>query len=245
MSNLHGLSRRIPDGVKRSVRQRCGFGCVLCAGSVFEYEHFDPEYARAREHNPAGITLLCPTCHGKRTRKLLSVRRVREADQNPAARDKRYAYSEVEGTSSRPFIKLAGITLRNCETPLQVRGFPLLKVEEAEAEGGPYMLTATFFNSEGQPSLFIRRNEWQVLADSWDVEVVGPSVTVRTGPGEIALQLRFVPGEGLLVERLEMYCAGYRLSANTDVLDVYPPQGGRSRFTDCIADGSKIGLSLN
>ena len=229
MPNQYGLTRKIPDGIKRAVRQRCGFGCVICAGSVFEYEHFNPEYARARQHDADGITLLCPGCHAKRTRNLLSARRVREANAKPAALGKRYAYSELEGTPLRPFIKFAGMTLINCEVPLQVCGFPVIQVEDAELEGGPYRLSATFFNTSGIPSLFIRRNEWQVLADSWDVELVGSSVTVRTGPGEIALRLTFQVGEGLIVERLEMLCAGYRLSGNADILDVYSPQGAWNR----------------
>ena len=244
MPNQYGLNRDIPDDIKRAVRQRCGFGCILCAGSVFEYEHFDPEFARARQHNTAGITLLCPTCHAKKTRNLLSAWRVREANENPAAIGRRYAYSELEGTLLRPFIKLAGMTLRNCEMPLQVRGFPVLQVEDAEFVGGPYRLSATFFNASGKPSLFIRRNEWQVLADSWDVELVGSSITVRTGPREIALRLNFQAGVGLVVERLVMLCDGYRIVGNADTLDVYSPQGGRHRFTQCISDGMRIGLSL-
>ena len=244
MPNQYGLSRDIPAEVKRAVRQRCGFGCVLCAEAVFEYEHFDPEFTRARRHDASGITLLCPTCHARKTRNLLSARRVRDGNENPAALGRRYAYSEVEGTPLRPFIKLAGITLRNCETPLQIGGLPVLQIEDAEAMGGPYLLTASFFNSIGQPSLFIRRNEWQVLADSWDVEVVGASVTVRNGPGEIALRLNFQPGEGLVVERLEMFCAGYRISGSAENLDIYTPLGGRNRFKGGIVDGCKIGLSL-
>lgn len=28
--NKQGISRDIPDPIKRDVRQRCGFGCVIC-----------------------------------------------------------------------------------------------------------------------------------------------------------------------------------------------------------------------
>lgn len=242
--NQFGLSRDIPAEIKRAVRKRCGFGCVLCAGAVVDYEHFSPEFARARQHTAEGITLLCPGCHAKKTRNLLSDRRVREADASPAARAKRYAYSEVEGTPLRPFVKLAGMTLRNCETPLQVRGMPVLQVEDAEELGGPYRLSASFFNSAGQPSLFIRRNEWQVLADAWDVEVVSASVTVRTGPGEIALRLTFQPGEGLVVDRLNMLCAGFRLIGNAQGLDITIPGGARRTFRGGLVDNCRVGLSL-
>jgi len=245
MTNKFGLSRDIPDAIKRAVRQRCGFGCVICASAIIDYEHFDPVFSNARQHDAAGITLLCPGCHAKKTRNMLSVRRVREANAQPAALSKRYSYAEVEGTLNRPFIKLGGLMLRNCTTPLLLRGFPVLQVEDAEGESSPFTLSASFFSKDGRPSLFVRRNEWQVLSGTWDVEVVGPSVTVRTGRGEIALGLRFVPGEGLVVERLEMFCAGFSIDGNADTLRIETPQGIKLNFKDCSVDGATIGLQLD
>jgi hypothetical protein len=245
MANRYGLTRDIPEPVKRVVRQRCGFGCVVCAGAIVDYEHFNPDFARARRHDPSGITLLCPLCHAKRTRNMLSIGRVRDANASPAALTRKYAFSELEGTARRPFVKLAGMTLKNCETPLQVGGYPALKIEDAEVENGPYRLSATFFDSRGQPSLLIRENEWRVLTESWDVEVAGPNITVRTAPREIALRLQLTPGEGLIVDRLDMLCAGYRLVGNADLLDVYFPGGGKQSFIRGLVDNCKIGFSLN
>jgi hypothetical protein len=244
MHNQYGLTRDIPSDVKRSVRQRCGFGCVICAGAIVDYEHFSPEFSKATRHDPEGITLLCPGCHAKKTRNMLSQRRVREANQDPAAKKVRYAFSDVEASEGRPFIKLAGMTLRNCNVPLQVRGYPLFQVEKPEELNAPYRLTASFFNRQGHPSLFIRQNEWKVFSDSWDVEVIGPSVTVRERPGEIALKLRFVPGEGLIVERLAMYCGGFHIAGNADELQVQAPGGGNTTFTGCLVDNCNVGLSL-
>ena len=48
--NEHGLPRHIPADVARAVRQECGFGCVICGVALIQYEHFDPEFAEAREH---------------------------------------------------------------------------------------------------------------------------------------------------------------------------------------------------
>src|SRR5436190_17564410 len=63
--NAHGLSRDIPEPIKRAVRQRCGFGCIICGSAVVQYHHFSPEYADATEHRAEGITLLCGRCHDK------------------------------------------------------------------------------------------------------------------------------------------------------------------------------------
>lgn len=243
--NQYGLSRAIPEDVKRQVRQTCGYGCVICGAAIVEYEHVRPEFAKAKAHDPQGIALLCPTCHAKKTRNFLSVRRVLEASEKPAAKTSGFAFSELEDHNSHPYVVLGGMTLKNCPTPVQVRGIPLIRVEDSEVARGPYQLSASFFDDKGVPSLFIRRNEWQVGANSWDVEAVGGRITVRTGPGEIALQLLLDSGKGVVVERIRMHCGGYFFEANHGQLDVVSPGGARSSFTGCLADNCNVGLSLN
>lgn len=242
--NQHGLSRNIPEDVKRAVRQRCGFGCVICAAAIVEYEHLDPEFARAHQHRPDGIALLCPTCHAKKTRNFLSRRRVIEAMRDPAARKSGFAFSDLEATQQHPYVVFAGMTLRNCRTPVEVRGLPVLRIESAEVNGGPYRLSASFFDARGTPSLFIRQNEWQVLANTWDVEASGGAIVVKTAPGEIALRLRLDPGEGVVVERLSMFCGGYKLEGDTRSLHITSPGGGRNTFESCMVDNCAVGLSL-
>src|SRR5439155_1627187 len=50
--------RDIPEPIKRQIRQRCGFGCVLCGLPLFEYEHLKG-WANVQRHMPEEITLLC------------------------------------------------------------------------------------------------------------------------------------------------------------------------------------------
>src|SRR5689334_6226345 len=66
--NKHGLSRDIPKRIKREVRRRSRFGCVLCRSGIYDYEHIDPEFADARKHDPDKICCLCPSCHALVTR---------------------------------------------------------------------------------------------------------------------------------------------------------------------------------
>jgi 5-methylcytosine-specific restriction endonuclease McrA len=65
--NKHGLNRAIPSGIKREVRQRCGFGCVVCGLGIVQYEHVEPEFSDAVKHEADKIVLLCPQCHSKVT----------------------------------------------------------------------------------------------------------------------------------------------------------------------------------
>jgi hypothetical protein len=243
--NQYGLSRTIPEDVKRAVRQRCGFGCVICASAIVEHEHIDPEFSRARHHRADGIALLCPTCHAKKTRNFLSRRRVVDAMADPAARKAGYAFSDLEVAQQHPYVVFGGMTLRNCRTPVEVHGLPVFRIDPAEVPPAPYRLSASFFDATGTPSLFIRQNEWQVLANAWDVEATGGVIVIRTAPGEIALRIRLDPGEGVVVDRLSMYCAGYKLEGDARSLRVTSPGGSTSLFTNCMADNCLVGLSLN
>ena len=43
---------------KRAVRQRCGFGCVLCGKPIYQYDHMHG-YTLENADDPDAITLLC------------------------------------------------------------------------------------------------------------------------------------------------------------------------------------------
>ena len=59
-------SRNIPLPVQREIRQRCGFGCVICGMPLYEYEHME-EWAVVQRHVADEITLLCDQHHREKT----------------------------------------------------------------------------------------------------------------------------------------------------------------------------------
>ena len=81
--NKYGLGRYIESDTRRLIRKRCGFGCVICGIGFFDYEHFDPDFAEAKEHNPEGMTLLCMQCNQKRRRGTLSASTVKRHNEFP------------------------------------------------------------------------------------------------------------------------------------------------------------------
>lgn len=64
--NQYGLSKHRPSSVEEEIRQRCGFGCVICGLCFYDYEHFNPDFKDARIHDPRGMTLLCMQCNQKK-----------------------------------------------------------------------------------------------------------------------------------------------------------------------------------
>src|SRR5688572_25130200 len=77
----------IPAKIKRKVRQRCGFGCVVCGNPFCDYDHME-EWAILQRHRASEITLLCKQHHGEKTNGLLPLEQVLEANRDPHNRRK-------------------------------------------------------------------------------------------------------------------------------------------------------------
>lgn len=65
--NRFGLGRYIPPEIRRLLRKEAGYGCVICGNIIIEYEHIEPEFKDALEHDPNKMTILCPGCHANVT----------------------------------------------------------------------------------------------------------------------------------------------------------------------------------
>ena len=244
MKNQFNLSRDIPADVKRQVRRACGFGCVLCGSSIVEYEHVDPEFNDAKEHDPRAIALLCPQCHAKVTRGFLSKQTVKEAILSPCSNRQGYSNEFFDIGKSQPTLVFAGVTLTNCPIPIEVRGAPLFEIKGSEESGAPFRLSGTFHNSRGFPSLEIVDNEWRAFDSNWDVEAVGGAIVVRDGPRHISLRLVAEPPNGLRVEQLDMSINGIRFIGSPAEFKVQFPGGGGVTLTGCVMDNCHIGMSF-
>lgn len=65
--NKYGLTRNIRQSLKKLVRRKCGYGCVICGQIPVHYDHCRTPFAEAREHDPDDIYLLCHHHHGMKT----------------------------------------------------------------------------------------------------------------------------------------------------------------------------------
>jgi len=217
--NVHRLSRHIPDPIAREVRQRCGFGCVIDGAAIYDYEHFDPEFKDARAHDAEGITLLCMQCNQKKRRGLLSEATVRAANANPRCKQVGFASETFDIGPQQLIVEIASNRFENCDQLIRVRTTPILSVRPPETAMQPYRLSGLFADETGATTLTIKDNVWTVGADNWDIECEGPLITVRRGPGDIALILRAAPPDRVVVEQLNMQCNGIYLRGDRNRLE--------------------------
>lgn len=244
IKNRHGLSRRVPADVKRVIRQRCGFGCVICGFGFYEYEHFAPDFTDATEHNPKGMTLLCSQCNQKRARGRLSAASVALANDNPKCLEQGFA-NELFDFHREPLeIVFGGMVFYNCNHLIVINDHPILTVQSSAEPNSPMLLSGVFCDVLGREMLRIDENEWSVKSDNWDVDCEGPRITIRSAPRQIALVLKMNPPRGLTVERLDMTFEGVRLIGDEQNLQFSMDGRVWHKWSGCSLSGSYVGIAI-
>ena len=172
MKNRHGLSRNIPADIAREIRRRSKFGCVICRCAIYQYEHIDPEFADAREHDPNAICLLCGGCHDRVTRGQLSKETVKTK------------YSEIQEsqTIARPFeeldlatnqisIVLGSATFESAQCLLRINGKDILTISPPKEGAAFPTLNGIFCDRTGREIFRVSDNLWEGAVEAWDVQV--------------------------------------------------------------------------
>lgn len=194
---------KIEAAIKRKVRQRCGFGCVICGKPFYEYDHME-EYSKVKEHEESNLTLLCPEHHAEKTKGLRSVAQVRAANARPFNRRNGFSGPYVlayEGNVSKVhlgscrFLQSLGPAYMEA---LVLNGEPMVK---ARTEDGNLLVSAKLFDTQGSIILAIEDNELRYDTSVWDVLFVANRLVVRKANREVVAKIIFSPPDEITVER--------------------------------------------
>ncbi|MFJ8143624.1 HNH endonuclease signature motif containing protein [Streptomyces sp. NPDC096048] len=196
--------RDIPDPIKRQIRQRCGFGCVICGLPLYEYEHI-AEWSRVGCHDPVDMALLCPTHHAEKTRGLLPAADVKSANENPY--NFRFGRSEafpLRYSGSSCLVNVGGSRWRHYFSTdevvplLVIKGCPVIEVKRQD---GRLLLSLRIYDKQENLLLEIVENELVFSVESWDVELVGRKLTIRGGSRFILAQVEFYTPDAIMITR--------------------------------------------
>lgn len=229
MKNRFGLSRNIPRHVKRTVRQRCGFGCVICGNAIYDYEHFDPEFKDCKEHSENGITLLCLRHHGKKGRDFLAQKIVVAANANPKAKQKGF-WENFDFGDQYPKLLLGSNELFNCQNIILIDGESILRIDPPEEAGSPFRLSGRFYDAENNEIFEIIDNEWTGPPDLFDVETTAGEVLIKAknNPETVALKISTTSlPDKLIISHLNMNYKGHKFIVAEDKFIYESPIGGR------------------
>lgn len=238
--------RDIPDPIKRQVRQRCGFGCVICGLPLFEYEHLKG-WANVQRHVADEITLLCDRHHREKTAGLLPLADVEAADSNPintrsgasAPYDLHYSGQRCElviGSNSAVVDQLAE---GNGMCALMIDGVSLAHFRLSE---GRLLLSFLLFDELNRLILRVVDNEVVYSIDAWDIEFVGTNLVLRQAARQLLADIVFEPEAGrVTVSRGRFLLNGVELLITPDYALVV---NNRMQFSRMSLHNCAYGLVL-
>jgi len=223
--NKHGLIRNIPNVIKRKVRKRCGFGCVVCGTAIVEYHHFEPEYSEAKEHKRKDITLLCPTCHSKVDKKIFDLDFIKKSDNNPKCKQVGFTKDVLYVGNEIISFKMGSASFKRLVVVIY-DGTPLIYFSPPEYEGGPLRLNATIYDKTGEQLLRIEDNEWKSGIEHYDLETQSKYLIIREKKGDVKLKLSIVAEKEISIEKMDMNYKGFRVKVEGGQFKVQTPKGG-------------------
>lgn len=237
--------RKIPLPIQREVRQRCGFGCVICGLPLYEYDHL-LGWAEVQRHVADEITLLCDTHHREKTSGLLPAEQIAESNASPfnlregvsKPYDLHFSGSEAEvvlgGNVFRTQYEGYGTVL----LPLAVDSIPLIGFILGDDH---LLLNLNVFDEYNRQVLRIRNNELVYVPDSWDIELRGRTLTVREAARRILIDIQFEPPDRIVVTRGRLLCNGVEVLVRPDHILV---TNNSTIISNCRAEGVGGGLLI-
>jgi len=204
--------RKIPSPIRRAVRQRCGFGCVVCGLPLYEYEHM-MEWAEVHRHVAEEITLLCDQHHREKSSGLLPIDAVRKANADP--------FNRRAGVSAPYSLHYSGQQVSvdigsNTMTASTASDFVALLIDGMPIVGfrfedGHYLLNVALFDVTNECVMQIVDNELVYSAGPWDVEFVGTRLIIRAAARQIFIDLTFEPPSAFRLTRGRLLFNGVEL----------------------------------
>lgn len=205
--NRFGLQRRPPAHVRREVRKRSKFGCVICRSGYYIYEHIEPEFKDANEHDPNRICCLCESCHGKVTRKRISKQLIKQryeyiSSSPPTDVQPPHAWMDFHtGTAE---LLIGGLNYSPAlRSVLRYNNHDIIRVNPSNGNE-PGSVSALFLDDKGNISLRLIENEWVGNTESWDIETVGSRLAIKSKHSKISLLLRLDPPGRIVIEYMDM-----------------------------------------
>ncbi len=241
--NKFGLSRTIPTSVKREVRRRCGYGCVICGNGIYQYEHFNPVFSEAKEHNADGITLLCGYCHDRKTRKQFSIEKVIEANNSPKCFEKNYTSFTLDLGEEVPVVRIGSNLFENPEVVLEVNGKSIFSFTK-DSESQTCLMNFNFFDKDGNLICKIENNELISNIGKLDIEAIGTKISFYNLKKEAVLLLDYLPRKELLIKKAHMKIEQTELYIDDDN-SIIRSGSANANFSNSVFTNCKVGLKTN
>ncbi len=235
-------ARDIPDQIQRTVRQRCGFGCVICGLPLYEYEHLEG-WAKVHRHAAEEITLLCDQHHREKESGLMPLAAVIEANKNP--RNKRIGIStpyNLHFKGSEYIVELGSnifsSSTLNHMTAISVDNTSLISFSLIDDH---LLLNVSAFDEDNNLILTISNNRLSYSISPWDITFIGTRLIVRDGSGKFFIDITFLPQNKIKFNRGRILYNKVDIRINSQYIAL--ANDGRI-LSKCLAKDCQIALAV-
>lgn len=235
----------ISNEIKREVRKRCGFGCVICGLPLYDYEHMEG-WANVHRHVAEEITLLCVQHHREKTTGMLPTAKVRESNAHPI---------NIKNGTSNPYelhfegnaaeILIGGNSFKvekndnfTSFQPLVIDGIPIINFTFQDER---LLLNIIAFDSDNIPTLQIQDNELVYDTRAWDIKFVGRKLIINQQARDILIELEFIPPNKISINRGHLLFNGIDIKISTNKLAI---QNIDAHFKSCDLINTSSGIVL-
>lgn len=209
------ISRDIPDRIMREVRQRCGFGCVICGLPLYEYEHM-LGFANVKRHVAGEITLLCDRHHREKTSGLLPAEDVIAANADPynlrsgvsKPYDLHYSGTSCEVVIGDNSFRVTDAFSGSGITALSIDGEPLIGFRMSQNH---LLLHLKILDENDNLVLLVEDNQVIYAPTPWDIQMVGRTLTVHEKSREFLIKIEFQVPDKIVVSRGRFLTNGYEV----------------------------------
>jgi hypothetical protein len=248
MSNIPEQSKDrppIPLDLKRTVRQRCGFGCVICGLPLYQYDHLY-DYSVTQRHCEEEITLLCDRHHREKTARLLPLDQVLEANKDPSNRRKGTSTGYLLHFSGSQYsIRLAGTTFETNPSSSTGTLVPIIIDDEPimffRQEDEHLLLNFSYYDRQNTLRLRVDDNELVYETSVWDVELIGKSLVLRDSLRSVILDIQFNPPSEVVVNRAQINRNGIYLEITQTAITIKNRNSSVSGMGKIV---SNVGLAI-
>lgn len=197
--NIH--KKNIDNQAKIAARHKCGFGCIFCGKSIYQYEYVEPIY-KAIPHDEEKICLLCPTCYQKVISGKLTKQQILDQYKKPVATTKQFS-NEYLKITPKAYAIIGKVFYLSTNQLLKINGINILSISQPTIDE-PAKLNAKFYDDNSKLILEIKDNETTGNTTNWDIEQSNTRTIIRRSKGKILLQINLVHPDVFEIEKINM-----------------------------------------
>lgn len=194
----------ISEPIKREVRRRCGFGCIVCGIPMFDYHHI-VDYAIVQKHEAENIVLVCPNHHAGPTRRRVSEATIRHYAASPVNIGRQTTGTYVNLMVGRQGSFEAGGRIFEFDFAQSGGRYDAINVAGKTfvgltCEDDHLLLDIILTDKDGVEVLRVKRGEMTVSTGVWDYTFEGPHIRVKSAEHDVAFALT-IKDDGVVLHR--------------------------------------------